>query len=295
MMARLLQNKSMRHAKYIILVIFCGLGPFWSTPLRAMGTPDCEAMAAQLGAQAGLPEGLLPAIARIESGLALKGGTRAWPWTLNTAGQGHYFKTSADAMTYLQAVLENGQRNVDIGCMQINYRWHGENFPSLAAMMDPVQNITYAIEFLKSLYAESGSWSAAVQRYHSNDPNRGNAYHTRFLAALDRVQNGEAGQTQFAADAASSAVMSSDVEGLYATYLGGTDGPLVPGINSLGSAGKADAYARLLAVLAAADAEALPPVTAPVVLVKRTERGEIGRRWEDVEGFRSFFRAQPAG
>ena len=115
------------------------------------------------------------------------------------------------------------------------------------------------------------------------------------MAALDRVQNGEAGQTQFAADAASSAVMSSDVEGLYATYLGGTDGPLVPGINSLGSAGKADAYARLLAVLAAADAEALPPVTAPVVLVKRTERGEIGRRWEDVEGFRSFFRAQPAG
>ena len=62
-----------------------------------------------------------------------------------------------------------------------------------------------------------------------------------------------------------------------------------------GSAGKADAYARLLAVLATADAEALPPVTAPVVLIKRTERGEIGRRWEDVEGFRSFFRAQPAG
>jgi len=295
MMARLLQIKSMRHAKYIILAIFCGLSPFWSTPLRAMGTPDCEAMAVQLGAQAGLPDGLLPAIARIESGLALKGGTRAWPWTLNTAGQGHYFKTSADAMTYLQAVLENGQRNVDIGCMQINYRWHGENFPSLAAMMDPVQNITYAIEFLKSLYAESGSWSAAVQRYHSNDPSRGNAYHTRFLAALNRVQNGEASQTQFVGDMASSAVTSSDVEGLYATYLGGTDSPLVPGINSLGSAGKEDAYERLLAVLAAADAEVLPLVTVPVVLVKRTERGEIGRRWQDVEDFRSFFRAQPAG
>ena len=295
MMARLLQIKSMRHAKYIILAIFCGLSPFWSTPLRAMGTPDCEAMAVQLGAQAGLPDGLLPAIARIESGLALKGGTRAWPWTLNTAGQGHYFKTSADAMTYLQAVLENGQRNVDIGCMQINYRWHGENFPSLAAMMDPVQNITYAIEFLKSLYAESGSWSAAVQRYHSNDPSRGNAYHTRFLAALNRVQNGEASQTQFVGDMASSAVTSSDVEGLYATYLGGTDSPLVPGINSLGSAGKEDAYERLLAVLAAADAEVLPLVTVPVVLVKRTERGEIGRRWQDVEGFSSFFRAQPAG
>jgi len=295
MMARLLQIKSMRHAKYIILAIFCGLSPFWSTPLRAMGTPDCEAMAVQLGAQAGLPDGLLPAIARIESGLALKGGTRAWPWTLNTAGQGHYFKTSADAMTYLQAVLENGQRNVDIGCMQINYRWHGENFPSLAAMMDPVQNITYAIEFLKSLYAESGSWSAAVQRYHSNDPSRGNAYHTRFLAALNRVQNGEASQTQFVGDMASSAVTSSDVEGLYATYLGGTDSPLVPGINSLGSAGKEDAYERLLAVLAAADAEALPLATVPVVLVKRTERGEIGRRWQDVEDFRSFFRAQPAG
>jgi hypothetical protein len=48
-------------------------------------------------------------------------------------------------------------------------------------------------------------------------------------------------------------------------------------------------------VLAVADAEAYEPVMAPVVLVKRVERGEIGRRWQDVEGFRSFFRAQPSG
>lgn len=294
-MARLLHDESMRHAKYIRLVVFCGLGPFWPVPAIAMTAPDCETIAAQLGAQAGLPEGLLPAIARIESGLARKGGTRAWPWTLNTAGQGHYFETSADAMTFLQSVLQNGQRNVDIGCMQINYHWHSENFQSVTAMMDPVQNITYAIEFLKSLRAQSGSWSAAVQRYHSNDPTRGNAYHERFLAALDRVQNGQAGQAQFAADTAASAVMASDVGGLYATYLGGEDSPLVPGISALGSADMEKAYESLLAVLAAADAAASEPVIAPVVLVKRVERGEIGRRWQDVEGFRSFFRAQPAG
>ena len=294
-MARLLHNESMRHAKYISLMIFCGFGQFWPAPAIAMPPPDCEAIAAQLGAQAGLPEGLLPAIARIESGLALKGGTRAWPWTLNTAGQGHYFETSADAMTFLQSVLQNGQRNVDIGCMQINYHWHNENFQSVAAMMDPVQNITYAIEFLKSLRAQSGSWSAAVQRYHSNDPTRGSAYHERFVAALGRVQKGEAGQPQFGADTAATAVMASDAGGLYATYLGGEDSPLVPGISALGSAEMEEAYESLLAVLAVADAEAYEPVMAPVVLVKRVERGEIGRRWQDVEGFRSFFRAQPAG
>lgn len=299
-MARLLHDESMRHAKYIIVMIFCGLGQFWPVPAIAMTPPDCEAIAAQLGAQAGLPEGLLPAIARIESGLALKGGTRAWPWTLNTGGQGHYFETNADAMTFLQSVLQNGQRNIDIGCMQINYHWHSENFQSVAAMMDPVQNITYAIEFLKSLRAQSGSWSAAVQRYHSNDPTRGNAYHERFLAALDGVRNGQTGQASFAhasfaTDTPDNAAMASDVGGLYATYLGGEDSPLVPGISTLGSTDLEEAYESLLAVLAVADAEATEPVLAPVELVERVKRGEIGRRWQDVEGFRNFFRSQPAG
>ncbi len=294
-MARQLQHMGMRHANWIIAALFWSLCPLWPQALAAMNAPDCETIAARLGAQAGLPEGLLPAIARIESGRSGQGGTRAWPWTLNTAGQGHYFDSSAEALGYLDHVLSEGQRNVDIGCMQINYRWHGENFPSVQAMMDPVTNISYAIAFLQRLRAETGSWSGAVQRYHSNDPARGTAYHARFVAALDRVQNGQGAEVQFASAVPDSIVMPPEVDGLYATYLGGTDKPLVPGIGSAGQDDMAAAYDTLLAILAEADAQAPQTPATPVVLVKRVEEGEIGRRWDDVEGFRAFFRDEPAG
>lgn len=294
-MARQLQHMGMRYANWILAAVFWGLSLLSPHALAAMTPPDCETLAARLGAQAGLPEGLLPAIARIESGRSGKGGTRAWPWTLNTAGQGHYFDTSSDALRYLDAVLAKGQRNVDIGCMQINYRWHGENFPSVQAMMDPVTNISYAIEFLKRLRAETGSWSGAVQRYHSNDPGRGTAYHARFMAALNRVQSGEGGTGQPASVVPDSIAVPPEVDGLYATYLGGTDKPLVPGLGSADEDDMAAAYDTLLAVLAEADATAPQAPVAPVVLVKRVEEGEIGRRWDDVEGFRAFFREKPAG
>lgn len=285
----------MRHANLILAAAFSGLCLLLSVPAGAIAAPDCEAIAARLGAQAGLPDGLLSAIARIESGRSGKSGTRAWPWTLNTAGQGHYFETSAEALGYLETVLAKGQRNVDIGCMQINYRWHGENFPSIQAMMDPATNISYSIEFLKRLHAETGSWHSAVQRYHSNDPDRGNAYHARFVSALDRVRNGQGAKEQFASVSPDNMPVPNEVDGLYATYLGGTDQPLVPGIGAAGHDEMAAAYDDLLAILAAADAQAPQTPAVPVVLVKRVQQGEIGRRWDDVEGFRTFFRDEPAG
>lgn len=290
----------MKCSNWIIAVILGSLCHVWSSAVLAAPQPDCEAIAARLGAQAGLPDGLLPAISRIESGRAAKGGTKAWPWTLNTGGQGYYFENSYDAMDFLQTILAKGQRNVDIGCMQINYRWHGENFPSVAAMMDPEQNITYAIGFLKTLRAQSGSWSAAVQRYHSNDPDRGNAYHAKFLAVLDRVHNGLAGAGQ-GADSRQTEFAQADNEiartvgGLFASYAGASEGPLVPRISAPGKSDMADAYAHLLAVLVVADAATPQTPPEPVALVKRIERGEIGRRWQDVESFRLFFQDQPEG
>lgn len=68
----------------------------------------------------------------------------------------------------------------DIGCFQINSRWHGAAFTSVDQMFDPVENALYAARYLRRLHAEMGSWSAAIAAYHSRDPVRGQAY-------LDRV------------------------------------------------------------------------------------------------------------
>jgi len=139
--------------------------------------PDCEALAEAAGARHGIPQGTMAAIARTESG----GGPRrsAWPWTLNMGGDGRYLPSRAEALTLLRAVLAEGQRNVDVGCMQINWHWHNDAFDSLDQMIDPVANADYAARFLVSLWRREGTWDAAVQAYHSTDPERGTAYLAR--------------------------------------------------------------------------------------------------------------------
>jgi hypothetical protein len=154
--------------------------------------PDCEGMAAQTGARFGLPEGLLPAISRVETGLKQgERGVRGWPWTLNVQGKGYYFKTREEALAKLRAVLDAGVRNVDVGCMQINYRWHAENFASVEEMMSPEANTAYAAKFLTRLKNRHGSWEVATKYYHSSDRTRGTAYLGRVhrvLARLPQVQ-----------------------------------------------------------------------------------------------------------
>ena len=57
--------------------------------------------------------------------------------------------------------------------MQINQRWHGADFHSVAEMFDPASNVRYAATFLKELRSREGSWTLAVARYNAgpnNDP-----------------------------------------------------------------------------------------------------------------------------
>ncbi|WP_273522810.1 lytic transglycosylase domain-containing protein [Rhodosalinus sediminis] len=147
--------------------------------------PDCEALAEAAGREAGLPAGLLPAIARVESAKSHAGEVRAWPWTLNEAGEGMYFDTRQAALAHLRAARQRGVTNIDVGCMQINYHWHGERFPSLEAMLDPAVNTAYAAAFLRRLHARHGNWRAAAAAYHSTTPKHARRYLARLETVLD--------------------------------------------------------------------------------------------------------------
>ena len=95
---------------------------------------------------------------------------RAWPWAINREGKGYWFKTREEALAFAKASLAEGRTSFDVGCVQINYRWHGHAFPSLEDMFDPEWTATYAAQFLRTLYEERGSWSAAAGAYHSLTP-----------------------------------------------------------------------------------------------------------------------------
>lgn len=168
------------------MVMMAGLAPATASVM------DCESIAAQTGARNGLPPALLPAISRVETGMKQGDkGVRGWPWTLNVQGKGYYFKTREAALTKLRSVIKSGVTNVDVGCMQINYRWHHNNFASIEEMMSPEANTQYAAEFLTRLARRHGSWETATKYYHSAEPERGDAYLGRVNRVLAKLPQSE--------------------------------------------------------------------------------------------------------
>ena len=106
-----------------------------------------------------IPRGLLMAIAFVESGRSVgqNGGLVAWPWTVNAGGDGQYFETKAEAVAEVQRLLDAGQRSIDIGCMQINLRYHPNSFRTIESAFDPALNVAYGAQFLRSLHRLQGS------------------------------------------------------------------------------------------------------------------------------------------
>ena len=60
---------------------------------------------------------------KILAGIALNESAyngRAWPWTLNVAGRGFFFRTREDAYRAVRYLIGNGRSDFDVGIMQIN-------------------------------------------------------------------------------------------------------------------------------------------------------------------------------
>lgn len=131
----------------------------------------------------GLPRALLTAVSLAESGRydARTRQARAWPWTINAEGRGYYFKSKEEAVRATQRMLDSGMRSIDIGCMQVNLRYHPDAFASLEDGFDPMTNVAYGADFLKRLHAQTQSWPKAVAHYHSQTTARGGRYFARVI------------------------------------------------------------------------------------------------------------------
>lgn len=143
----------------------------------------CEAAAFRAARQTEVPVAVLHSLALTETGRSLGPELRPWPWTINVAGEGHWFATRAEAEHFASETLLSGQDSFDVGCFQINYRWHGEHFSSLREMFDPDANALYAARFLQTLDAGAEDWSRAAGAYHSAVADRAKTYRAR----LDRI------------------------------------------------------------------------------------------------------------
>jgi hypothetical protein len=155
----------------------------------------CERAIVNGARRGGVPVEVLHAVALNETGRKDGGRLRAWPWAINREGEGFWFETREEALAFGERSLGDGRRSFDVGCLQINYRWHGHAFPSLEAMFDPEYTATYAAQFLRTLYEERGSWTAAAGAYHSLTPALARKYAARFETMLATTR----GQTELEA------------------------------------------------------------------------------------------------
>ena len=140
----------------------------------------CDQVAAEAARRTGVPVSVLKAISLTETGRKRGGAFRPWPWTVNMEGKGVWFETEDEARAYVYKEFKRGARSFDVGCFQINYKWHGKAFRSIEEMFDPLANALYAARFLTELYAEKGSWGKAAGAYHSRTPEYANRYQARF-------------------------------------------------------------------------------------------------------------------
>jgi hypothetical protein len=176
-----------------------------STP--AAGPDTCAVVTRSAEISYGIPAGLMTAISTVESGRydpALQANL-AWPWTINAEGSGSHFDSKADAVAEVTALLAGGMESIDVGCMQINLRWHPDAFASLDDAFDPAINADYAARLLLQLFEQHGDWPSAIGYYHSPTDWRQENYQAKVAEAWAGLGGSFAGLPVAATDVAAAA------------------------------------------------------------------------------------------
>lgn len=112
---------------------------------------------------------VLYAVALIESkNHHQKNQVTPWPWALNHAGKAIITTNKQDAIIQLKQLLKEGNRNVDIGIMQVNLRWHGHRVDKPEQLLDPTTNLEIGAELLaKAIQSSPDNFALGVGRYYN--------------------------------------------------------------------------------------------------------------------------------
>lgn len=168
---------SLRRARLPLLVLFT-----FEFGARALAGASCEPEIARAAARYAIPLAVFYAVGLNETGT--KG--RLQPFAMNIDGRPVVSASLEEALARFAQAKRAGARLIDVGCMQINHRYHGERFGSLAEMFDPARNVDYAARFLSELKQRERTWTMAVARYNAG-PNNDPAQKRYVCAVLTRM------------------------------------------------------------------------------------------------------------
>ena len=119
-----------------------------------------------------VPADILYAIALTESGQHYHGEQIPWPWALNIDGQSVFCVSQQVAVDRVSQAIRQ-QQSVDIGLMQINWRWHKQRFSTMNESLVPIKNLSAGATILYEQFEQTNDWWEAVGRYH--DPGQDTA------------------------------------------------------------------------------------------------------------------------
>ena len=127
-----------------------------------------------------IPPKLLKSIAWVESGF--------YPWVLNIRGRPYFFSARKEAEAFLEKALKEGVTNIDIGCAQINWHFHGLHFKRPHVLLSPEISLRYVARLLRQNKTARGSWMQAALFYHSSHHKHQRIYHLKLLRYLTQKQ-----------------------------------------------------------------------------------------------------------
>lgn len=180
----------------IFAVVIFGLLPARALAANAVVIPSAYV---GIASENRVPPEILFIVSLGESGTKLTSGrVLPWPWTLNIAGKGHYYRTRKEAYAALLVAIHEGKL-VDVSLGQVNWQWHAKSFnqdPWLA--LEPFANLRVAARLLRTLYEADnrGDWWIAVGNYHSPGTKpeqraRAQSYSANARARYNRLFDGE--------------------------------------------------------------------------------------------------------
>lgn len=147
----------------------------------------------ELSAATKVPADILYALAVQESNTKMNNKTvQPWPFTIHDGKKGKRYANYEDMVGAANQLIANGQRSIDIGWFQVNWRWHGHRVKSVEELSVPWNNGIVASQILIEQYNKHKNWAIAAGRYHnpSNTDGLADKYQDQYLDKLKRIQNG---------------------------------------------------------------------------------------------------------
>lgn len=113
-----------------------------------------------------------------------------WPWAINKAGKAIISNSKKEAQRILNKTVVEGNRNIDVGMMQVNLYWHGHRVDKPEQLLNPVTNLEIGANVLaEAIQSSPNNLELGIGRYHSwQNSQAAVLYGQRVLAVANQIR-----------------------------------------------------------------------------------------------------------